>query len=129
MLWLAVEYFILVFFASLGVIQFALVRSGIKGLWFFSSPLKGYAFGVLLPFLSFAWFFLSEDRNQPGLEGLQQTLLFAFSSLLALFITIIFSSIKNRKEFGLQKDGEGIEALKGMTYFQALFKQKDDRSR
>jgi len=130
MVQLAIEYFVFVFIASLGVLQWAVTRGGLKGLWFFTKPWRGYFFGALTSSSSFAWFFLGKDRSIPGLEGLQQFFLFGLACMASILATVVISSLKNKKRFSPQRGKVGMEALQGMTYFQALrqgLEERDDR--
>ncbi|HIM49992.1 MAG TPA: hypothetical protein EYM32_14095, partial [Dehalococcoidia bacterium] len=70
------DYLVLVFSASCGVFQMAAACNGLHGLLFFKGRRTAFIFGLALWVAAFAWFFLSEPRNQPdttlGLTGNQQ---------------------------------------------------------
>ena len=59
------DYLVLVFFASCGVFQMAAACNGLQGLLFFKGRRTAFIFGLALWVAAFAWFFLSEPRNQP----------------------------------------------------------------
>ena len=121
---LNLEYFLLVFFASLGVLQIAAARSELKGLSFFPCKLAAYIFSLLIIGGAFGWFFgwdnrLGEKILRPGLEGGGQTLYFLLGFLAALAFTLIVSSLLKWRS--LPQPGEqGLEALRERGYLQAL---------
>jgi hypothetical protein len=75
---------------------------------------------------SSAWFFTADNRNLMGLEGVQQFGYFMVASASALIATALFSSLLNRRMKLQNQDtdgrslGPGFEALKYMTFFQAI---------
>jgi len=118
---LALEYVAFTFFSCVAVLQWAAARGRLKGLTFFNTRSGSYIFSAVMLGSSFAWFFLSEDRAQPGLEGLQQFLLFGVAAAAALAVTLVLSSlIKGRSLTPPSRVLPGLDALKQMTYFQAL---------
>ena len=118
---LALEYWLLVFVAALGVIQAGAIRGGLQGLCFFKSPNIGRICAILLVLIAFARFFLPMDRNVRGLEGFQQTYLFTAGALSALAFTLVLSSWLRRGLSPGQGEGKGLQVLKDRTYFQALW--------
>jgi hypothetical protein len=126
---LAFDYWLLAFLASLGVIQLAAVQAGLRGMWLFSSAAAGRLSGILLVLIAFAHFFLPVNRNVRGVEGWQQTYLFALGALAALVLTLALSSLLKR---GLHPGwpGEGgLAALKDRTYLQALRERRQTSGR
>jgi len=123
MIRLALEYLLFIFVASCGVLQLAAVHSRLEGLSFFKKPLAGNLFGGLAIVGAFVWFFAIENRNVPGLEGSQQLGFFSLGAFLAIVFTLAVSSIVKagmappQMESGRER---GLDALKGMTYFQAI---------
>jgi hypothetical protein len=118
---LAFDYWLLAFLAALGVIQLAAVQGGLRGMWLFSSPAAGQVCGALLVLIAFARFFLPMNRNVRGVEGWQQTYLFAVGALAALALTLALSSWLNRGLRPSSPGERGLVALKDRTYFQALW--------
>lgn len=123
---LAWEYIIFVFIASCGVLQMAAVCNGLRGLFFFKRPQVAAIFGALALIGAFVWFFTSRNRNLlPVLEGSQQLGDFSLSASLAIVFTFVASSLlragvnPSRTEGG--QEG-GLNALRGMTYFQAMWR-------
>ena len=77
-----IEYVLWVFFSTLGVVQYAAVRSELWGIVVFRRwPVATQRFSVLLIVASFVWFFVSAERNVPdtgaGLDGVVQARWFA----------------------------------------------------
>lgn len=120
---LALEYFLFVFVAALGVLQGAATLSRLYGLSFFPRPWLGYLFAPLAIGGAYAWFFYSEDRNRPGIEGIQQTALFSLSVLSALGFTLLLSSLLYRRP--APSKGSGLEALRQTGYWQARRRGRD----
>lgn len=115
---LAAEYSLFVFVAGVGVLQATVTHSGLWGLCFFRRSWQGYLFAMASIAAAFAWFFLSYDRNRPGLEGLEQVLLFSLASAGAVAFTLTVSSVLKRKEKAAPR-GRGLEALREASYWQA----------
>ncbi len=121
MLLLAVEYLAFTFFACMGVLQWVAVRRQLQGLCFLSSRPWGYGLSLGFMVTPFALFFLSRDRIQPGLEGLQQLVLFSLAAFLAVAFTIVVASLLKRRSLSPdQEAATGLEALRDRTYFQAV---------
>jgi hypothetical protein len=121
---LAIDYFVLVFLATLGVIQIAASRSGLQGILFFKRPLYSVMFGLLLIVAGFVFFF-SEPRNIPdtagGLDGNGQALYFAIAAGAAVALTYILSSVRNTRWAGDNgPTTSGLDALRETTYLRAL---------
>jgi len=76
---------------------------------------------------SFAWFFLSQDRNVPdsdlGMNGNEQFAYFSVGSGTGLAITLILASLRQLK-FGAQKGEfpEGLDALRETTFLSLMFR-------
>lgn len=116
---LPAEYVVFVFVAAIGVLQAATAHSGLWGLCFFRQRWQSYLFAALSIGAAFGWFFLSYDRNRPGLEGLQQVLLFSLASAAAVAFTLTVSSVLKRQEKAPVR-GQGLETLREVSYWQAL---------
>ena len=125
---MALDYFVLVFLASIGVYQIVAVPAKLEGLWFFRNPKMQYFFGVLAIIGAFGWFYTDQERNiQHTVEGSQQLYLFLGAILAAYFITAILASIMQSKVSSQgsesvkkkQKD-MGFETLKFTTLFGGI---------
>ena len=118
------DYLILVFFASCGVFQMAAACNGLQGLLFFKGRRTAFLFGLALWVAAFAWFFLSEPRNQPdtglGLTGNQQFGFFFVGSGAGLTLTLLLSSLRNLS-LGNYPPQTGLDALRQSNYLRALY--------
>ena len=95
--WLEIQYFLLVFVASCGVLQGVFTYRRVAGLQFFRSSALGYAFAAIAFVGAFVWFFFGDNRNTlPVLEGSQQTGMFFAGSSAAILFTFTLSSLINR---------------------------------
>ena len=65
----AVDYFIMVFVASLGVMQTAASIGGLRGLLVFKNPLVARPLGIAIAIAAIAWFFVVAERNINDYEG------------------------------------------------------------
>ena len=150
MLKLALEYFLFIFLASLGVLQIAASYANLRGLSFFTRPIWGYIFGSLAVAGGFSWFYTVANPNpevasaitlgdifrygwsnpypDKGLimgEG-ESVFFFLLAIVCALLITIVVSSIvksgipPRTPERMNEEAPKGLEALKDMTLFQAI---------
>jgi hypothetical protein len=121
----ATDYFILVFFASVGVIQVAASIGRLNGLLFFKSHLVARALGLALAVAAFAWFFATEQRNigdtEGGLDANSQGLFFFFGASAGVVFTFVVSSLVNiRMKRAKPSPGAGLDALKDTSYVRAL---------
>lgn len=117
------DYLVLVFFASCGVFQMAAACNGLHGLLFFKGRRTAFIFGLALWVAAFAWFFLSEPRNQPdttlGLTGNQQFGFFFVGAGAGLTFTLLISSLRNLS-LGKDQIQPGLDALRQSNYLRAL---------
>ncbi len=121
---LLLEYLILAFVSCLGLFQLIAVREGLHGISFFNRAIWGYLFAALTIGGSLSWFFAVENRLVPGLVGPQVFALLIAAFFLALVITLSLSSLIKRRSLSRQDNPEpGIDALRRMTYFQAIAHQ------
>ncbi len=125
---MALDYFVLVFIAAIGVYQIASIPAGLRGLWFFRQHKVQYFFGILAILGVFGWFYTSEERNiQHTVEGAQQLWLFLGAIVFAYFINAILASViqaavSKRGDSpirGKQQD-RGMETLKTMTLLDGI---------
>ena len=118
------DYCLLVFLSALGVVQIAAAANGLVGLLFIRHRTASLLLGAVLVVGAFLWFFLSEPRNIPdtadGLDGNQTAGLFAVAAGAAVMLTLLASSLRNRR---LSRQGPlpaGLDALRETTYLRAL---------
>ncbi|MCJ7769003.1 MAG: hypothetical protein MUO92_00795 [Dehalococcoidales bacterium] len=119
---MAFEYFYLVFIASVGVIQAAVAYNGFRGISFFSRKIYGYLLMVFTLGPVLVAFFAWNERNITGvIEGREQFYLFMLAIVTAIGFTLVLSSLL--KHWSLRTNNvqhDGFEALKEITFFQAL---------
>ncbi len=119
---MAFEYFYLVLIASVGVIQAAVAYNGFRGISFFSYKVSAYLFMLVTTSPAMARFFTWNERNDTGvIEGREQFFLFMLAIVAAIGFTLVLSSLL--KHWSLRKNNgefDGFEALKEVTFFQAL---------
>ncbi len=118
------DYCLLGFLATLGVVQMAAARNGLTGLLFVRHRPTSFLLGMALAVGVFLWFFLSEPRNiadtEGGLDGNQTAGYFTVSAGSAVILTLLVSSLTNRY---LRRDGPfaaGLDALRETTYVRSL---------
>ena len=120
-----VDYLLFIFLASLGVVQLAALKNGLKGLYFVRIPSLNLVAGLALVAGAFLWFFLSEPRNLPdtgdGLDGNQQAMFAVAAAVAAVLFTLAVTSVINAG-FGKGEDRseDGLEALRRTNYFTAM---------
>ncbi|MEE9284485.1 MAG: hypothetical protein V3V35_02030 [Dehalococcoidia bacterium] len=115
---LAVDYFLLVFLASSGVVQIAAAYSRIFGLLIVPDVRAGYLVGIALLAGAFTWFVAIGDQNIPGdlggVEGSEQFGLFLAGTAASVVVTmVVASATQSRTLRGRQQRETGIEALRG----------------
>ena len=120
----AFDYFLFVFFASFGIVQFAASKSGLASILIFRSPKLSQIIGLTLTAISAGVFFLTDNRNindyEGGLDANQQAYLFILASLLSLVVAMTIGSIRYwRVESDFTID-EGLGSLAKTGYFKAL---------
>ena len=121
----ATDYYLLVFAASIGVIQIAASMGRLYGLLIFKSLLVARTFGLILIVASFVWFFGTESRNlndkNGGLDANSQTLFFFLGASTGLVVTFLVSSLVNIRMNGTEPPPEGgLDALREANYVRAL---------
>lgn len=128
-----IEYFVLVFFSSLGVLQLAVTYARLNGLSFFKKPAFNYLLGILAIAGAFAFFYASGDRAAEPLRNIDDGVkrFFGERECLAAFIagasgalvfTLLISSMAKRSIYGSSKrvTSKGLDVLKEMTFLQAI---------
>ena len=125
----AVDYFIMVFVASLGVMQTAASIGGLRGLLVFKNPLVARPLGIAIAIAAIVWFFMVAERNindyEGGLDSNQQGLLFFLAVAASGVLTCVFTSPLNARMRRRMGNGErapdaGLGALRHSNWFQAL---------
>jgi hypothetical protein len=139
---LSLEYSILVFAAVLGVIQVAAANAGLRGLLFAPGTVRirfwpsghrwtltyrhfSYLFAALTVLPALAFFFVWNSYNGTGIiEGSQQAGLFVLSTAAGGVFSLVASSLINQWRLQHnQTDAKGLEALKDITWFQAVWRR------
>ena len=120
----ALDYFVVVFLSVLGVLLFVTAYYRFCGLMLFSR-LTSVALGALLISGALTWFFASEYRNVPdtaaGLDGNEQTLLFAVGAALAIIFLLLVSSLRNWSMKG-KPETNGLDMLRHSNYWRLITK-------
>ena len=125
----AVDYFIMVFVASLGVMQTAASIGGLRGLLVFKNPLVARPLGIAIAIAAIVWFFMVAERNindyEGGLDSNQQGLLFFLAVAASGVLTFILTSPLNARMRRRMGNGErapdaGLGAMRHSNWFQAL---------
>ena len=125
----AVDYFIMVFVASLGVMQTAASIGGLRGLLVFKNPLVARLLGIAIAIAAIVWFFMVAERNindyEGGLDSNQQGLLFFLAVAASGVLTFILTSPLNARMRRRMGNGErapdaGLGAMRHSNWFQAL---------
>ena len=121
----AIDYFILVFVACIGVLQIAASLGRLNGLLLLKSPVVARTFGMALAVSAFIWFFSTGTRNindfEGGLDAPTQALFFFLGGLAGIIATFVVSSVVNLRMNGGKASPEmGLDALRDTNYIRAL---------
>jgi len=121
----ATDYFILVFIATVGVIQIAASTGPLTGLLIFKSLLVSRALGAVLVMAGFVFFFSTGDRNindyEGGLDAPTQALFFFLGTMAGGAVTFLLSSLVNlRMNDGESSPESGLDALEHTNFIRAL---------
>ena len=121
----ATDYFILVFVASIGVIQVAASMSNLDGLLILKPPVVARILGFAIIIGAFIFFFSTAERNindyEGGLDANEQALFFFLGVLAGGAFTFLVSSLVNIRMNGGEPSPEGgMDALKETNYLRAL---------
>ena len=125
---MALDYFFLVFLASIGVYQIATIPAHLEGLWFFRNTKVQIFFGLLAILGAFGWFYTDETRNvQHTVEGSQQLYLFLAAIILSYFVTAVLASVmqsrvapRGSKPIEGKQQDMGFETLKFTTFISGI---------
>ena len=125
----AADYFIMVFVASLGVVQAAASIGGLRGLLLFKNPVIARPIGIAIAVAAIVWFFAVAERNindyEGGLDSNQQGLLFFIAVAASGVLTCTLSSLWNWRMRHSASDvehspGAGLGALKDESWRHSL---------
>ena len=125
----AVDYFIVVFVASLGVMQTAASIGGLRGLLVFKNPLVARPLGIAIAIAAIVWFFMVAERNindyEGGLDSNQQGLLFFLAVAASGVLTCVLTSPLNARMRRRMGNGEhasdtGLGALQYGNWWGAV---------
>jgi hypothetical protein len=145
---LATEYSILVFVAVLGVIQAAAANAGLRGLLFAPGTVRirffpsgrrwtltylhfSYLFAAITVLPALGFFFVWNSHNATGIiQGSEQAGFFVLSTAAGGVFSLVASSLINQWRLqNNQAQAQGLEALKDITWFQAVWRRWVRRSR
>ncbi len=125
----AVDYFIMVFVASLGVMQAVASVAGLRGLLVVKNPLIARALGIAIAIAAIVWFFAVAERNindyEGGLDSNQQGLLFFLAVAASGVLTCALTSLWNRRlrvsaTDSNQAHSTGLGALNNASWWHVL---------
>lgn len=124
---MSIEYFLFIFVASLAVLQASSAWQNLKFLLFLRSRFLTFILAILVIVATYYWFFYLGGKHVRETGGNKQLFLFPLAVLAGTAFTLFFSSLVNA---GGKRQTEsktkasvaelGIEALKEMTYWQAV---------
>ena len=122
---LAIDYYLFVLVATVGIIQTSISIGGFRGLLLITPTSAALILGIVMATGAFVWFFAIENRNindyEGGLDGPAQALYFFLGSLSGLLLTLIASSILNFRLRRIDPDAlDGLDALRHSNYIGAL---------
>ena len=121
----ATDYYILVFIATVGVIQIAASTGPLTGLLIFKSPLVSRVIGAALVAAGFVLFFSTAERNindyEGGLDAPTQALFFFLGTMSGGLVTFLVSSVTNlRMNQGEPSPESGLDALEHTNFVRAV---------
>ncbi|MGA3094198.1 MAG: hypothetical protein ABSD79_02280 [Dehalococcoidales bacterium] len=144
---LSLEYAILVFVAVLGVIQAAAANASLRGLLFAPGTVRirfwpwgrrwtltylhfSYLFAAVTVLPALGFFFVWNSHNATGIiQGSEQAGLFVLSTAAGGIFSLVASSFINQWRLQHnQTQAQGLEALKDITWFQAVWRRWVRRS-
>ena len=115
-------YFTFVFVAAVGVLQITAVINGLNGLLLIRSRAAGLLIGIFLLAGDVLWFLpASRGYVLPGVEGLQQGILFSLASGGAVLLTLALASLLQLGHADLHDEAaDGLGAFREMTLWQIV---------
>ena len=125
MLTFAADYFIMVTVACVGTIQVAAAVAGLRGLLFLGRTSLCKALGVLLIAAGPVLFFGTAERNlndyEGGLDANEQAIFFFLGVVAGLGLTVLVSSLLNRRMKGRDDSPRGgLDSLRDSNFAAAL---------
>jgi hypothetical protein len=118
-------YCLLIFISVLGVLQIAAAYSNLRGLLFFRRTIFTVCFAVLTIGSVLAAFFTWYFYTDYILIGTQQFFSFGFCAVVAVYFTLVVSSLINSRRLGADNSGQdGLDAFKESTFFQVIRKNR-----
>ena len=121
---LAADYFLLVFFATLGLLQLVAAYSGLRGALIIPKTVPTYVLGGGALVGAFTWFVLTGDPSIPGdlggVEGSEQFGLFLAGVAAAIAITALLASVAQPNSHVSRDPGSGIDGLRRGTVWALL---------
>ena len=120
----AVDYYLMVVIAAVGILQVAASAGKLNALLFFKSALWSRTLGIGLAIAGPILFFVTAERNindyEGGLDGNFQGLYFILGTITALALTFAVTSLVNRRMAHPTQIENGIESLKRTNFIRAL---------
>ena len=121
---MAIDYLILVFVSSCGVLQLIAAYNTRKGMMIIPVRSLSSLVGIILITSGLLWFFISSPRNiadtSGGLNGNIQAILFIIGAGTALVLTLLITSIINHSlETPTKQEWTGLDILKTRTFYKA----------
>ena len=120
----AVDYYLMVVIAALGVLQIAASAAGLNALLLFKPAVTARLFGIALAIIGPTLFFATGERNindyEGGLDGNFQGMYFILGTITALVLTVTATSVVNRSMDHPTQIENGLESLKRTNYVSAL---------
>ncbi len=120
----AIDYYLMVVIAAIGILQLAASFGRLNALLLFKSSLWSRTLGITLAIAGPVLFFATAERNindyEGGLDGNFQGLYFILGTITALALTFAVTSLLNRNMDHPTQIENGIESLKRTQYIRAL---------
>ncbi|RJO62525.1 MAG: hypothetical protein C4542_03555 [Dehalococcoidia bacterium] len=132
----------------LGVIQMAAANAGLRGLLFAPGTVRirffpserrwtleylhfSYLFAAVTVLPALGYFFVWNQYNEIGIiQGVEQSGLFVLSTAVGGIFSLVASSLINQWRLQHNRtEAKGLEALKDITWFQAIWRRWVRRSR
>ena len=120
----AFDYFLMVVIASFGTLQIAASIGRLDGLLLFKSQRAARALGIIVVLIGITLFFGTGERNindfEGGLDGNFQGLFFLLGTLTSLALTVLITSLVNRRMDDTAVIEDGLGNLKRTTYARGV---------
>ena len=126
----AIDYFLMIFFSSIGIIQLAAISAQLTGIILIPYLTLAKSIATLLVILPIIWFFAKTNRNindyAGGLDANDQAVLFLAGAILAMMnsptiATLSISSMVNKNLFDKNHTLPiKLHSLKNSTYYNLI---------